>query len=189
MMTDEERKARNREYNKIWREKNRERKQEQHRRWAENNPGKVKESNAKYYDNNVSLFQRRYKEKLASMTPEELKIYREKMNHRSKAWYKNNPEKRKKINRKAKLKKHYGLTLEEFDDLLKKQGGTCKTCWSPPEKGKDLFVDHDHSTGFVRGLLCHACNASIGLLKENRDTMREIICYLDDADRRQGLIL
>ena len=57
----------------------------------------------------------------------------------------------------AMVAKTYGLTAEQYDDLLKRQGGKCAICRNKP-KSKRLAVDHDHGTGAVRGLLCSRCN-------------------------------
>jgi hypothetical protein len=66
----------------------------------------------------------------------------------------------KLFKRKDKLRARYGITLEEYDKMLKDQGGVCAICGTDnPGVGFDLFlVDHDHKTGKVRGLLCNRCN-------------------------------
>jgi hypothetical protein len=56
----------------------------------------------------------------------------------------------------------YDLTIEEFEAMLAAQGGVCAICAGPPGgRWNRLFVDHDHETGKVRGLLCHLCNAAL----------------------------
>lgn len=55
------------------------------------------------------------------------------------------------------IEKTYGLTSEQYDALLERQGGRCAICRARP-KSKRLAVDHDHKTGVVRGLLCSRCN-------------------------------
>lgn len=57
----------------------------------------------------------------------------------------------------ARTAKVYGLTPEQYDELLRRQGGRCAICRGRP-KSKRLAVDHDHKTGAVRGLLCSRCN-------------------------------
>ena len=67
--------------------------------------------------------------------------------------------------RKAHLLKTYGITQEQFDAMFKAQGGRCAIC-----RGKRPYllpVDHDHKTGFTRGLLCKLCNGR--LLPSSRD--------------------
>ena len=58
------------------------------------------------------------------------------------------------------LRLRYGISVEDYGYILKKQHGTCAIC---DKKGyKPLVVDHDHITGQVRGLLCHGCNIRVG---------------------------
>lgn len=59
-----------------------------------------------------------------------------------------------------RYKKIYGITLEEYDKLLKEQNGLCAICKVVPVSNK-LAVDHDHDTGTVRGLLCPRCNRAV----------------------------
>lgn len=58
----------------------------------------------------------------------------------------------------------YGITIEDFNSLLKKQSGVCAICGKGPKGKSRLCVDHDHETGKVRGLLCYRCNMAIGAL-------------------------
>lgn len=64
------------------------------------------------------------------------------------------------------MKKQYGITLDEYATLLASQGGACAIC-RRQETGKRLAVDHDHTTGVVRGLLCQKCNTALGLLGDD----------------------
>jgi hypothetical protein len=88
-----------------------------------------------------------------------------------------------KYHRKAHLKAVYGLSLEEYDAMLKAQDGLCAICGGGEETLRNgrkwhLNVDHDHDTGKIRGLLCAGCNSAIGLLKENTDIMLNAIEYV-----------
>lgn len=80
------------------------------------------------------------------------------------------------------LKQLYGLTLEQFDELFKKQDGRCGICGKyQPENAKGynvLCVDHDHLTGVVRGLLCRKCNAGIGQLNDSITLLENALAYL-----------
>jgi hypothetical protein len=79
--------------------------------------------------------------------------------------------------RRVKLRK-LGLTLDDFDALLKRQRHRCAICCTNnPNKG-NWCLDHDHRTGKLRGLLCHNCNASLGLLKDSRQTIKRMLNYL-----------
>jgi hypothetical protein len=62
------------------------------------------------------------------------------------------------------LKRRYHLTLDMYEDMVLSQGDSCAICKDGTSK---LNVDHNHTTGKVRGLLCHSCNLAIGLLKDD----------------------
>lgn len=60
------------------------------------------------------------------------------------------------------IKHSHGITKEEWDAMLKAQGGVCGICGGPPcGRSKQWHVDHDHSTGIIRGLLCMKCNHAL----------------------------
>lgn len=110
--------------------------------------------------------------------PEERRI---KERESGKKWQKRNPH----IEKNAHLKRNFGITLEDYTEMLKAQNGVCDICKKPEKKvfkktGKvtDLCVDHCHSTGKVRGLLCWDCNTSIGKLNESIETLKNAILYL-----------
>jgi hypothetical protein len=84
-------------------------------------------------------------------------------------------------NRRRSLLKHcYGMSLEEYERLLARQGSACAICGK--RSAKTLCVDHCHATGRVRGLLCHKCNLGIGYLDDDPGLMRAAIAYVS---RRQ----
>ena len=78
--------------------------------------------------------------------------------------------------RDRKLKDKYSMSFSEFAEACAQQEGKCAICLHAPDKG--LVVDHDHATGIVRGLLCNNCNVALGMLRENRATIRRAIDYL-----------
>lgn len=107
---------------------------------------------------------------------EEQKLYHQKYH---KEWTKKYPEKRASYTRKSKLKSTYGISLNEYNELLKVQGNCCAICKKPQQEQKRNFaVDHDHNTGKIRGLLCIKCNRGIGLLQDNVDIIQEAVKYL-----------
>lgn len=80
------------------------------------------------------------------------------------------------------LKQKYGITTEQYEKMLAAQHQGCKICGiSSEEHGRFLSVDHCHTTGKIRGLLCHSCNTAIGLLKENLGNFRKAMQYLSAA--------
>jgi hypothetical protein len=85
--------------------------------------------------------------------------------------------------RNRKLKENYGITLEEFESLLKEQNNKCFLCnFEFPEDSKfsdKPCVDHCHKTGQVRRVLCHACNRGMGLLKDDPALLRKMADYIE----------
>ena len=89
--------------------------------------------------------------------------------------------------RDKNLRHSYGITLQEYNEMLDNQSGKCATCGTTEPGGRksgrgggaDVFVvDHCHTTGKVRGLLCHSCNRAMGLLGDNVNIIDEMIKYL-----------
>jgi hypothetical protein len=84
----------------------------------------------------------------------------------------------------ADLRRHYGLSLADYQKLLDKQNNCCAICGKGESSisrfgtPKRLTVDHNHVTGQVRGLLCENCNRGIGYLKENIQNFEKAIEYL-----------
>jgi hypothetical protein len=74
-----------------------------------------------------------------------------------------------------RLQKAYGISGEDYSNLLTSQGGGCAVCGSLP-KGNRLSVDHDHRTGEVRGLLCAPCNRALGYFERHEENM---IAYIE----------
>jgi hypothetical protein len=86
---------------------------------------------------------------------------------------------------KAFMKRRYGITFEEYLQRLEAQNNKCAICGSADHKNKrtgklvqTLFIDHDHATGKVRGLLCSACNHALGQFKDNKAALFRAIEYL-----------
>lgn len=85
--------------------------------------------------------------------------------------------------RNTELKKQYGITLEDWEQLYTAQGGVCavcKTCESEKSsRYANLAVDHCHTTGKVRGLLCNACNRALGFLRDSPELARALADYVE----------
>jgi len=77
------------------------------------------------------------------------------------------------------LKYSYGITLEDYNEMLAIQNGVCAICNQSCTTGRRLCVDHDHKTGKVRGLLCNDCNSGIGKLKDSSEILKNAANYLD----------
>lgn len=82
---------------------------------------------------------------------------------------------------KTRLKYDYGISVERHDEMLKQQNGLCAICHNPPKKYEILVTDHDHTTGYVRGLLCKECNFGLGLFRDNPENLLSAIEYLKNS--------
>ncbi len=78
---------------------------------------------------------------------------------RQKRWC--SPDCSKEAARTARLATVFNITPAEYDAILAEQGGVCGICGKPPKPGRRLATDHDHRTGYVRGLLCYLDNRVI----------------------------
>jgi len=160
---------------------------EYHRRyskeWAARNPEKTKAIKLRYYNKN--------KERLNAESRAYRADHREQMAVATRAWEKANPElvSMQRVRRRIKamnakingdLKYHYDITLEAYNEALKAQGGVCYICkkLEVTSRTNRLVVDHDHSTGKIRGLLCHRCNCGLGYFKDDPVLIEKALDYL-----------
>ena len=84
------------------------------------------------------------------------------------------------------LLRTYGITWQQYTDMLEQQQHVCAICGGEGFVMKEhhkmkLVVDHCHTTGVVRGLLCHNCNRALGLLKDSRESLTNAMHYLSGA--------
>lgn len=115
-------------------------------------------------------------------------ICKECTNKSAKATWKKNKHKYVETSREWYLQKKYGISIAEYNQILDEQNGVCKIC-DQPEVKKDrhtsetvrLAVDHCHTTGKVRGLLCVRCNLGIGRFEDNPELLRSAARYLEDS--------
>lgn len=98
-----------------------------------------------------------------------------------KRYYHRNPEKTKS----SYLKTLYGITLQDYQNILRNQKYSCAICFSEKnDLGRYFSVDHCHNTKQVRGLLCNRCNRAIGLLKDDISLLRNAIKYLEKSNEQ-----
>lgn len=99
------------------------------------------------------------------------------------------PEGEKARKRDYDRKYLYGVTVAEITQHLAEQGGGCKICKTPLDVEKfgtrcrtmKPHVDHCHTTGKYRGILCHGCNLGLGLFKDSPAALYAAITYLGDT--------
>lgn len=97
-------------------------------------------------------------------------------NARLREWRKRNPVAAAKVDRRRSLKRKYGLTPEQVEAMRLAQGGRCAIC---DRKSARLFVDHCHTKGHVRALLCQTCNTFLGWYEKKADTILRFQRYLE----------
>lgn len=127
------------------------------RRWASKNKDKVSKYNKQWHDNN--------REKVKEIASKFNRSPRGILNH----W-------------RYKLK-GYGITVEDYNRMLERQGNRCAICGTLSGERKGihcLCVDHDHNTNKVRGLLCHDCNRALGSFN-TIDRLKRAVKYLEEG--------
>jgi len=145
--------------------------------WYYRNKEKVAAYKKAHYHANIDI----YKTRAAKFSKSETR----------KQYLINNKEKTKAYNKerwlilketKPHLKVLYNITLEDYNVMFTKQDGCCLGCKQHRSLFKrDLCVDHCHTTGKVRGLLCDSCNKALGLIKDDKNILLNLITYLNNA--------
>lgn len=135
------------------------------RRWAEKHPERAQATQRKYREAN-----------------RELSV------QRTLAW-KAKPGNRERVNGYRQAKR-YGITPDEYDRIFVAQNGVCAICRQPETHRTQksgpvnrLSVDHCHNTQQIRGLLCHHCNAALGLLNDDPARLRAAADYIERNKR------
>jgi len=154
-------------YYREWKNRNKEKIKEYSKKQNIKRKGKIKEYNKQYHLNHQEEVRIRHKIRYDLKREEIIQI--------SMDYKKKHP---KKV-RNDKLKQNYGITLEDYNMMLSNQHDCCAIC----KKHKDdlkviLGVDHNHTTGKVRGLLCNKCNIALGGFNDNIELLNNAISYL-----------
>lgn len=133
---------------------------EYHRKWREANQERIKATRKAYYA-----------------------LHEDDIKAQSKAYAEANPL-RVKTRVRTRGLKQYGLTEEQYQELLLKQDSKCACCNSAEPGGpwKRFAVDHDHTTNKIRGLLCFSCNTGIGNLGDSIAGVTRALDYLKRAE-------
>ena len=113
---------------------------------------------------------------------EKKKKYPTKLRERNRKHYQANKDRA----RDRRYLRVYGLTPEQYDEILKKQNGCCAICGKHYTEAKHrLCVDHSHETGINRELLCDSCNRMIGFAKEDVEILKSAIDYLQHHNQKE----
>jgi hypothetical protein len=138
--------------------------------WQAEHPERAKATNKRWYDNRG----KEYRERNAEATKAA-----------QKRWYAAHPGQKAVGNRVQRLRRHFGLTIEMYEALVTAQNGVCALCKRPESHRSRhgeitrLAVDHDHVTGSIRALLCHACNVGIGSFLDDPALLRAAAEYVE----------
>jgi hypothetical protein len=125
----------------------------------------------------TAAYQKAYRQKHKERLKEQQRAYWHKPENagrkrsRGRAWTKSNPE----YQANRHIKRRYGITVAEVQDLRQRQEGTCAICGA---EGKRLVIDHDHETGVIRGLLCDRCNVVLGNVENWPEVVNACQIYL-----------
>lgn len=144
-------------YARAWKQRNKEKVLHYMENWRKENADKIKEDSKNYYDN-----------------------HKEEIMEKVKNWGENNPDKK----REYRLKSVFGISSIEYEERLEKQKGVCAICGlgesARDKNGKirPLTIDHNHSTGEIRGLLCSRCNCGLGQFKDSPDILKTAMEYI-----------
>lgn len=160
--------AQNPEYKKKWRAENQDKVIANRKKWIAENPKWAKEYTRIWREKNKEKIYANIK-KWRENNPDKVRA----QHRRQLAKY---PERYAEYVRKSRLKNKYGLTLKEYEELVQRQGGKCAIC---KKKSPKLCVDHDHSTGKVRGALCTPCNTGLGFFRDDIVFLENAITYLN----------
>lgn len=102
-----------------------------------------------------------------------------KLKEKAQEYYKKNSQKYIE----KSLRSYYKLSIGQYDKMFKDQEERCAICNRHQENfSRRLFVDHDHKTGRIRGLLCGPCNSGIGMLGDNIEILQGAIDYLNKSN-------
>jgi hypothetical protein len=100
---------------------------------------------------------------------------REQVNRYARERYQNDPHRYMEYERKS----HYGLPHGTYERMLIEQGGKCAICGTDdPSPRRHFAVDHCHTTGTVRGLLCQSCNHGLGRFNDSPSILEKALKYL-----------
>ena len=134
--------------------------------WRKKNPERLKELKRNSYIRN--------KDKALATVKKYQEKNRDKILKRNREKYKNNPE----LYKERRIIYKYGITYKDKEEMYMSQDSRCLIC-DNQFPIQELHIDHNHNTNEVRGLLCPQCNTSLGLLKENINTLMNMISYIE----------
>ncbi len=145
----------------------------------------------KYYSENKERFAEQNKQRHAlnrEVNNARSRKYHAEHRDQAKARYQENREEILQKDWERGIQRKYSITPKDYFTMLESQNGCCAICSTDTPWGRsDRFaIDHDHASGEVRGLLCHACNTGLGNFKDSINSFRKAIAYLGGADLQEA---
>lgn len=138
--------------------------------WARLNPDRTKDRKKRWTENNRESVRKSSRERYA----------RDAVKRRASAQQRRATPEGKETRRWEWIKRKYGLSKDQWNALFDSQGQRCGCCsTSEPGHKRGWHVDHNHTTGQVRGIVCGNCNTMLGCAKESPDNLLAGIAYLD----------
>jgi len=143
------------------------------REWKARNRESIKQYNKIWNEANKTL-KKVLKQKWDSENVSHRKEY-------AKQFKANNPD----YYKRKHLQYSYGILLEEYEIMRESQKCRCYICGKHENdtNRKRLFVDHCHTTGKIRGLLCQQCNTALGMVNEDVDILFAMVSYLQEHEK------
>lgn len=145
-------------------------------------PGRIAQTNGlckSCYDKWLRSVNPDYQRRQTEITKRWCEINREYLARKSREYSaRPSTKKRDLVNERVSSLAAFGLTLDDEVVILDSQNGGCAICGGPSGRKGRFDIDHDHTTGKFRGLLCHRCNKGLGLLGDSLENARRAVDYL-----------
>lgn len=165
--------------NRLYYETHREQSVERGKKWRKENPEKSKESKRRsHIAHRKQDADRSRRWKAAHREQVNASRRRRRAKNRREDKVKARVGKEKVTARARQLRRKFGLTVVEYNSILESQGGVCAICGVPPKPTRQHAVDHDHTTGRIRGVLCGICNIELGRIRDDRNWLLRAAEYL-----------
>lgn len=151
--------------------KNAEHRREVNRIWRASENGRASLNRRR---ERVLAYNRKYRKNKYKNDPKQ----RARVSAYNRKWREAHKEQVQNSDRKKHLRAHFGITIDQYNELLYRQHGVCALCGKPPERIR-LAVDHNHETQEVRGLLCGSCNRVLGIIEKRFKGLQSLYQYLN----------
>jgi hypothetical protein len=142
-------------------------------KWTDDNRDKKNEGTRRYHKEN--------KDKCDEYAKSYAKNHREQVNQKAHRWHFNNIEKSRSMKINYELKRKYGITTKEKNEMIERQDYKCLICELDFREmsRNNVCTDHCHKTGIIRGILCTKCNNGLGCYDDDIKKLSNAIKYLE----------